>query len=82
MSSEIVFQKFNPVFKIKILKSIVDTGLHWVGRILIKSEKSQKKCLDRKCDFKKLQKSHFYNFNSIYKLKIRESIGGTGRYRF
>jgi len=39
---EIGFQKFNLIFKIKIIKSTVNTGLHRVGRILIKSEKSQK----------------------------------------
>ena len=41
---EIGFQEFNLIFKIKILKSMVNTGLHRVGQILIKSEKSQK-CL-------------------------------------
>ena len=50
---EIGFQKFNPIFKIKILKSTVNIGLHRVGRILINSENSQKKYLDRKCGFKK-----------------------------
>ena len=34
--SEIDFQKFDPIFKIKILKSTVDTGLHRVGRIFDK----------------------------------------------
>ena len=51
--SEIGFQKFNLIFKIKILKSTVDTGLHRVSRILIKSEKSPKIYLHRKYDFKK-----------------------------
>jgi len=39
---EISFQKFNAMFKLKILKSTVNLGLHRVGRILINSEKSQK----------------------------------------
>ena len=38
---EIGFQEFNPIFKIKIIRSTVSTGLHRVGRILINSEKSQ-----------------------------------------
>jgi len=50
---EIGFQKFNLIFKIKILKSTVNTGLHRVGQILIKSEKSQKMSERRKYNFKK-----------------------------
>ena len=50
---EIGFQKFNLLFKIKIQKSAVNLGIHRIGRILIKSDKSQKKYLDRKYDFKK-----------------------------
>ena len=51
--SEIGFQRFNLIFKIKIQKLTVNLGLHRIGRILIKSDKSQKMHLDRKYDFKK-----------------------------
>jgi len=33
---EIGFQKFNPIFKIKIIKSTVNIGQHRVGRIFDK----------------------------------------------
>ena len=79
---EIGFQKFNLIFKIKIIKSTVNIGLHRVGRILIKSVNSQKKYLDRKYNFKKLWESRFLKFNSVCKLKIREPVSGTGRPRF
>ena len=42
---EIGFQEFNLIFKIKIQKLTVNLGLHRIGRILIKSENSQKKYL-------------------------------------
>ena len=50
---EIGFQKFNLIFKIKIQKSTVNLGIHRIGRVLIKSDKSQKMYLDKKYDFKK-----------------------------
>ena len=50
---EIGFQKFNLIFKLKILKSTVNLGLHRIGRVLINSENSQKKYLNRKYGFKK-----------------------------
>jgi len=45
---EIGFQRFNLIFKLKILKSTVNLGIHRIGRILIKSDKAQKMHLDRK----------------------------------
>ena len=77
---EIGFQKFNLIFKIKIIRSTVNLGIHRIGRFLINSENSRKKYLDRKYDFKKLWESCFLKFNSVCKLKIRESISGTGRH--
>jgi len=50
---EIGFQEFNLIFKIKIIRSTVNTGLHRVGQILIKSEKSQKMSERRKYNSKK-----------------------------
>ena len=46
--SEIGFQKFNLLFKVKIIRSTVNLGIHRIGRVLIKSDKSQKMHLDRK----------------------------------
>jgi len=50
---EIGFQEFNLIFKIKIIRSTVNTGLHRVGQILIKSEKSQKMSERRNYNSKK-----------------------------
>ena len=50
---EIGFQKFNLIFKIKIIRSTVNIGLHRVGRNLINSENSQKKPERRKYNSKK-----------------------------
>ena len=50
---EIGFQKFNFLFEIKIIRSTVNLGIHRIGRVLIKSDKSQKMYSDRKYDFEK-----------------------------
>ena len=80
--SEIDFQKFNFIFKIKILESTVNGVYTGQAGFLIKSEKSQKMPEGRKYNFKKECESGIQNFDPNCKLKFPEPTSDTGRHRF